>query len=118
MERAAHRVASVMSVRPAMRSAPMARFLSAATAETSRPRRPVTCRSMRKTWLTCGERQTFGGWQDLDGAGFSLSGCPQARRRSVPSECVSGGYTRLRARWPIGKEGSCDVRRLFQERGS
>ena len=32
MERAAHRVASVMSVRPAMRSAPMARFLSVAMA--------------------------------------------------------------------------------------
>ncbi len=32
MERAAHRVASVMSVRPAMRSAPMARFLSEAMA--------------------------------------------------------------------------------------
>ena len=32
MERAAHRVASVISVRPAIRSAPMARFLSAAMA--------------------------------------------------------------------------------------
>jgi hypothetical protein len=32
MERPAHRVASVMSVRPAMRSAPMARFLSVAIA--------------------------------------------------------------------------------------